>query len=520
MIILTKYIVHWFLLIVLGLVANNAFAQRTAYNVFDYGAILDSSVVQTKAIQAAIDDCYQKGGGTVSVPSGYYKTGTLILKSNVNLHLEPGCVLFASESYIDFPMQPAAPYRSLKDVSGWSALIYAVGEQNISITGKGIIDGRGKGKRGRPGTAGGDADGRPRNILFISCKRVLVDGIEMRNAAMWNQHYLDCEDVVVNDVKVYNHANGNNDGIDIDGCRNFVLSNSVIDADDDAIVLKSTGTAACENVVINNCVVSSFANAIKCGTESTGGFKNIVIGNCVVKPSNHKGERVIKSTPSGITAISLEIVDGGIMDGVTINNIMIEGTECPLYIRLANRGRKHNVNAPQPGIGAMRNINISNVTALATGNFGSSITGIPGAQIENVYLHNIRFFNKGGLVAGSYTVPRTDGQRHDVAKHLSFDTYWKSYKDVIEDEKGYPQPTVWQNLPSYGLFIRHVNGISISQSTFNSNGSEPRNAIIAVNAEKVRLNDISVNETNEKPIVFYKVQNATVDKNLKVRTDK
>lgn len=133
----------------------------------------------------------------------------------------------------------------------------------------------------------------------------------MQNSALWNQHYLNCEDVTVDNIRVYNHCNGNNDGIDIDGCRRFTLSNSIIDSDDDGIVLKSTGTAACEDIVVTGCIVSSFANAIKCGTESTGGFKNILVADCIVKPSRNKGERIIKSTPSGIAAISLEIVDGG-----------------------------------------------------------------------------------------------------------------------------------------------------------------------------------------------------------------
>lgn len=111
---------------------------------------------------------------------------------------------------------------------------------------KGTIDGKGKGRKGRISGLGGDRNGRPRNILFISCKDVHVEGITMRNSALWNQHYLNCEDVTIDHIKVYNHSNGNNDGIDIDGCRRFILSNSIIDSDDDGIVLKSTGTAPCE----------------------------------------------------------------------------------------------------------------------------------------------------------------------------------------------------------------------------------------------------------------------------------
>src|SRR5690606_36384331 len=140
----------------------------------------------------------------------------------------------------------------------------------------------------------------------------------------------------------------NNDAIDIDGCRRFVLSNSILDTDDDGITLKSTGAAATEDVVITNCVVSSFCNAIKAGTESTGGFRNITMSNCVVKPSRNKGHPIFNTPRHGITGISLEIVDGGTMEGVSISNITIEGTECPLYIRLGNRPRKHTQLSPQP----------------------------------------------------------------------------------------------------------------------------------------------------------------------------
>lgn len=247
-------------------------AHSTEYNIFQFGASKDTSVVQTQAINAAIENCHRQGGGKVIIPSGIYKSGTIFLKDNVELHLESGAYLYASDNYDDFPVQPQASYRSQKDAGGWVSLIYAVDAKNISITGKGTIDGKGKGRKGRISGLGGDRNGRPRNILFISCKDVHVEGITMRNSALWNQHYLNCEDVTIDHIKVYNHSNGNNDGIDIDGCRRFILSNSIIDSDDDGIVLKSTGTAPCENVIISNCIVSSFANAIKCGTESTGGF--------------------------------------------------------------------------------------------------------------------------------------------------------------------------------------------------------------------------------------------------------
>jgi len=493
-------------------------AQTVDYNIFQFGASRDTSIVQTAAINAAIKACHQQGGGRVVVPAGKYKSGTIILKDNVELHLERGAYIYASDNYEDFPVQPKASYRSQKDAGGWVSLIYAVDAVNIGLTGKGIIDGRGKGRKGVVSGLGGDRNGRPRNILFISCKDVLVEGVTMRNSAMWNQHYLNCEDVTVNDIKVYNHCNGNNDGIDIDGCRRFILTNSVIDSDDDGIVLKSTGMAPCDNVIISNCIVSSFANGIKCGTESTGGFRNIAISNCVVKPSRHTGERILKSTTSGITAISLEIVDGGVMDGVSINNILIEGTECPLYVRLGNRGRKHIEEAPLPSVGSMRNIQISNITAYSSGNFCSSITGIPDAKIENVYLSNIRFMNRGGLKEGNFLPdPAMDGKRHDVANGTKWDRYWSSFQEVKEDEKGYPQPTVWGNLPSYGLFMRHVKSVTVDGATFQPEKADPRIPVIAVDVEHLRMDRIEIESKKGKTdVLLHEVSSYEIDSRLEL----
>jgi polygalacturonase len=280
---------------------------------------------------------------------------------------------------------------------------------------------------------------------------------------------------------VYNHANRNNDGIDIDGCRRFTLSNSTFDTDDDAIVLKSTGAAGCEDVVITNCIVSSFCNAIKAGTESTGGFKNISISNCIIKRSTN-AHPPIYGTAKGIAGLSLEIVDGGVMDGVSISNITIEGTDCPLFVRLGNRARKHTKDAPQPPVGTMRNIVINNVVAYNTGNYSSSITGIPGHYVENLSLSNVQFFNKGGLKQGEYIA--------DINK-------------VKEDEKGYPQPTVWKELTSSGLFIRHAKNIQIRGLMLSSEQPDPRTPVIAVDVEGLQIQSIA-KVNNSSADVFFK----------------
>lgn len=456
--------VIWCLIIFFS--AKASFA--TDFLITDFGAKPGKSQLNTTPINNAVEACYKSGGGRVVVPAGIFRTGTIVLKDNVELYLEPGSTLSASIDKIDFPLQAQPSFHSLKDAGGWRALIYAMNANHIAVTGFGTIDGNGALQQPGPNAKTGDMDGRPRNLLFISCNNIRVEGIHMLNSGIWNQHYLNCEDVVVDKINVYNHANRNNDGIDIDGCRRFVLSNSVFDTDDDAVCLKSTGLAPCEDVVITNCVVSSFCNAIKTGTESTGGFKNISISNCVIKPS--RSDHRLFGDSIGIAGISLEIVDGGIMDGVSISNISIDGTECPIYIRLGNRGRKHTKDAPEPPMGEMRNIVITNVVAYNTGNYSSSITGIPGHYIENVSLSNIQFFNKGGIAKTNYS---------------------DSIEKVKEDIKGYPQPTTWKELPSSGLFIRHAKNIQVRGLMLNSESADSRTPVIAVDVNGLQIQSVS-----------------------------
>lgn len=466
------------------LLVVQAGAQR--FNILDYGAVSDTGKLSTAAINKAVNACYQKGGGQVVIPAGHFKSGTITLLDNVELHFERGATLYGSTSHSDYPRQQQPAYRSQKDPGGWYALIYAAGAENIGITGFGTIDGQGAQQLPRVSdNVIDDHDGRPRNILLISCKNITVDGITMLNSGMWNQHYLNCEDVTINNIRVYNHSNKNNDGIDLDGCRRAILSNSILDSDDDCITLKSTGAAACENITISNCIASSFCNAIKCGTESTGGFRNIVITGCVVKPSRCMTVPVFKTPRIGQTGIALEIVDGGIMEGVRVDNIVIEGTECPIFVRLGNRARKHIAEAPVPGFGIMRNIALSNITAYNTGNFSASITGVPGAVIDNISLSNIAITNKGRLKEGEY---RT------------------GIDQVAEREKEYPDPTAWGNLPASGFFIRHINRIALSNIQLHSTAQDPRVPVLADDVNDLFISNLQTAGAAEKQVQLNNVR--------------
>lgn len=164
-----------FIFITCAVVTNVQSANQSingTYNILNYGA--DTLNVCTQAINNAIESAYRNGGGKVIIPAGRFRSGTIFLKDNIELHLSGGAILEASDDYSDFPLIPSTTYRSLKDAGGWSALIYAEKANHISITGKGTIDGKGKGRKGRVQGVAGDCNGRPRNILLdivIACDK-------------------------------------------------------------------------------------------------------------------------------------------------------------------------------------------------------------------------------------------------------------------------------------------------------------------------------------------------------------
>ncbi len=431
-------------------------AEAKDYVITDFGAVSDTTMLSTEAIQQAIDRCSEAGGGRVVVPAGMYMTGTLVLRSHVNLYLEQGATLYGSTRLEDYrPMK--TDYVSLRTQTATVQLLYADHVEDVSISGHGTIDGRGRAFKKQSWNDEGIT--RPHLLRFIQSKDVCIENITLKNSGCWMQHYLACDRLQIRGIKVQNRNNYNNDALDLDGCHDVIVTGMIADSDDDGITLKSTSPRLCENIRISDCVVSSHCNAVKLGTETNGGFRNISISGIVVKPSSDQSTQFF-GAPSkiGTSAISLEIVDGGTMENVSLSDFTVEGTESPIFIRLANRGRGYKLRGgdgtlsgngnedtiteliPIDHVGTMRGLHLSNISVRNAGPVGCSITGLPSHPVEDVWLTNITIHHKGGITQSD--LPKINEALQD------------------EKEKEYPEATMWGNLPAKGFFVRHARHVT------------------------------------------------------------
>jgi polygalacturonase len=451
--------VHTVIVLSLMTWATASPAGILSYDVRAFGARGDGLTNDRAAIQQAVDSC-ARTGGTVTFPPGRYLTGSIVLGNNVDLYLQQGAVVLGSTRLEDYtPHIPSL--ASYNDLFLRYSLLYAEGRENLSIRGEGMIDGQGSAfpvtTREKPARY----KDRPYVIRFVGCRNVTVTGVSLQNSAMWMQQYLACDGLMIRGIHVWNHANQNNDMMDIDGCRNVIVSDCVGDTEDDAITLKSTSPHITENVTITNCVVSSHCNAIKTGTESTGGFRNITITNIIVKPSANT--TAIVGHPAGISGITLATVDGGVLERVTVSNCVIDGPKVPIFIRLGNRARKHTADAPTPGVGTVRDIVIRNITAIAGGPVGCSISGIPGHPVTSIHLSDFVIgFPGGGTPADA-----------------------KGEPDEAVDQ--YPEGTHWGALPAYGLYVRHAQDVVLDNITFRRAGPDARPALAVVDGTKITV---------------------------------
>lgn len=406
------------------------------FNIINYGAVGNGTTLNTSAIQAAVDSCYNAGGGIVEVPSGNFLTATVFLKSNVTLHISQGATITGSNVVAGYP-DVIPLIRSYTDNYPQRSVFYAEGQHNIAITGEGTFDGNGLSVSFLL-----DDSHKPYGFRFFSCTNIRYEGVTLKNSGFWMMHNKDIDTLVMKNLNIVNHNFGNGDGINIDGCKNVIVDSCFADCNDDPIVIKTTSLSSSENISISNCTVATYSRAIKLGTETNGAFKNIHINNINVQFSLLGPFGT--NTPAKC-GINLSVVDGGSMDNVLIENVNMTGIKVPILIRLGNRGRKYTDTAATPGVGFLRNVELRNITAVATTNVTSSITGISGFYAEDIRLKNIDISFPGGqsALAPGFVVP--------------------------ENISAGPEATIFgDTLPAAGLYIRHVDLISLCNIRFHA----------------------------------------------------
>jgi polygalacturonase len=457
--------------------ADRSFAQSSAasknfiYDVTTFGAKGDGKNLDTPAINKAIETASNSGGGLVVVPPGVFLCYSIRLKSNVELHLSQGSTILAAPSPLEpstsaydlaEPRQPWEDYQDYGHNHWHNSLIWGEGIHNFSITGPGLIWGKGLSTgRGKDGPPIAEVQGVGNKAIALkNCRNVIMRDFSILAGGHFAILATGVDNWTLDNVTM----DTNRDGVDIDCCHNVRVSNCAVNSPwDDAICPKSSfalGYARpTDMLTITNCLVTGNfemgtlldgtfkrfpADAriprngrIKFGTESNGGFQNITISNCVF---------------DGCRGLALETVDGALLEDVTISNItMRDIVDCPIFLRLGARMRGP-ANVP---VGKLRRVIISNIVASNVGSKVSAlISGIPSHQVEDVKISNVIIQHRGG------------GTKEMAALKLA------------ENENKYPEPSMFGPTPSHGFYIRHVKGIEMCDIKIASEKEDARPAFV------------------------------------------
>lgn len=396
------------------------------FTITKYGAVSDGEKDNTKAIARAIAACNKAGGGRVVVPEGKWVTGPIHFKSNVNLHLEEGAEIIFSDNPSDY--LPAVPvsWEGL-ECYNYSPLLYAYECENIAITGKGTLKPKmdiWKTWFKRPGPhlealkelytkastdvpveqrqmAVGENNLRPHLIHFNRCKNVLLEGFNIRQSPFWTIHLYLCNNGVVRNLDVKAHGH-NNDGIDLEMSRNFLVENCTFDQGDDAVVIKAGRNqdawrlnTPCENIVIRNCTILKGHAFLGIGSELSGGIRNIYMHDCTAPKSVNR-----------FFFIKTNHRRGGFVENIYMENVQSGTTQRILEIDTEVLYQWRDlVPTYETRLTRIENISLKNVTCREA-DAVYEIKGSPFLPIKNVEISNIqvdrvnKFINKTENVFG------------------------------------------------------------------------------------------------------------------------
>ena len=438
-------------------------------SVRQFGAKGDGAAIDSPAINKTMDAASAAGGGTVYFPAGVYLSYSIRLKSKVGLYLDAGAVLLAAPTPLEGATsggydaaEPQGAWEHYQDFghNHWhNSLLWGEGLDNVSITGPGMIWGKGL-NHGQDANPTGQRDSAPgagnKSIALKNCRNVLLRDFKILEAGWFGVLATGVDNLTIDNLVI----DTNRDGIDIDCCRNVRVSNCTVNSPwDDGICPKSSfalGYARpTENLTIANCYVTGGyalgsvidgtwkratglpeapTGRIKLGTESNGGFKNITISNCVFESCQ---------------GFALESMDGAVVEDITFTGIAMRDIRtAPLFLRLGTRMRGPAGSKP----GSIKRVLISNVTSSGASPLPSILSGVPDHSIEDVKISECFFEQAGGGTAEMAAL------------------------EPEEREKAYPDPMMFGELPATGFFARHVRNLEMSNIEIATLAADKRSA--------------------------------------------
>ena len=424
-----------------------------AFDVRKAGARGDGRTRDTAAIQTAVEAA-ARARGRVYFPPGEYLSGTVRLRSDVTVHLDEGAVLVASRDDGDFDPVERLGHEAHADAetTGFRfALLQGQDVERIRILGPGRIDGNRSSREG------------PKPVALKGCRLIELRDVTIANAGNYAISLLGCDQAEIAGVAI---VNGYADGIDPDCCQNVRIANCHVETRDDAIALKASFALgvrrATRNVTVRGCHLSTYHNALKLGTESTGDFRDISFLDCTVVGRPHPWKGQLSS------GIALTTVDGGRLERVTIANVRMRDVRCPIFVRLGQRGWGQDV----PAAGRLERVTISGVSASGA-LLAAAITGLAGRPVTDVTLRDVRVSAAGG------------GDRESAARN------------VPELEKTYPDAYMFRDLPAYGLYCRHVEGLTLDRVAFSATQPDARPALVLDDVRRAQVRALEATPPTE-----------------------
>lgn len=484
-------------LVLTAIIICSTITAQQFYDVTKYGAKKDSSAKATAAIKKAIDAAYKAGGGTVYFPAGKYLTGPVHLKSNITILIDAGAELHFSDDFDDYLPMVESRYEGV-DVFSFSPLFYAYKAENITITGRGKINGHGKKwwdyalnfyktQTGRnkyqllfdslnknillPDEPSQMKRGflRPPFIQPLYCKNVKVEGITVTNSPFWTITPEFCENVTIDGVTIDNPHSPNTDGINPSSCRYVHISNCHISVGDDCITIKSgkdlpgrTKATPAENYTITNCTMLSGHGGVVIGSEMSGDVKKIVISNCVFDGTD-RGIR-IKTTRGR----------GGVVEDIRVDNIVMKNIKEQAIVLDMQYTR-----APAEPLSErtpkFRNIRFSNITAYTKQ--AMYINGLDEMPVSGISLNDVVFEAATGIVMKN----ANDVELHNVRVNAATGPAVSAEKITRLDIDGLTTATPVANMPVIKLnnvqdvLLRNCWLFTGTKIFANINGADTKN---------------------------------------------